>query len=384
MSRYYHKGLALADMAAERFDIVPLRDDMLATAIGGAALGSLLHESYPDAFILCAGPLTGSFAPASGLAVAAFPRQGELCRLPLLQGIGAMLRQCGVDALALVGRAGRPLVLRLRRGTGGLERAKASLHPDHARADLREELLRDTQDGIAALLLAGADSTALRGAGMHLGSMPQAAALAGALSDRNCVALVLEGGSPLPPVPVPADTPLRGRLASTGCFAKELAARGARLPAGMAWKSAACYHCPAPCQAWVKMSAGGYAFCADHQVFAALIRACGAAAPDALAACDALGLDPLLAAPLLKDACSKGARSVDMPAILARALSEHAVPGGAEPAAQGEDTESMRAGRVLGICPHLLRRNPSVTLEDLASLLDEDMRQRLPAALALA
>jgi hypothetical protein len=146
----------------------------------------------------------------------------------------------------------------------------------------------------------------------------------------------------------------------------------------MVWKSAACHHCPSPCQAWVKMSAGGYAYCADHQAFAALVRACGAAAPDALAACDALGLDPLLTAPLLKDA-----RSVDMPALRERAFSEHAVPGGVESAAQEEDTQSMRAGMVLGICPHLLRRTPSVELEDLAGLLDEDMRQRLPAALAL-
>jgi hypothetical protein len=377
MNRYYHKRLALADMAAERLDIVPLREDTLATAIGGAALGSLLHTSYPDAFILCAGPLTGSFAPASGLAVAAFPRNGELRRLPVLQGIGAMLRQCGVDALALVGRAGNPLSLRLRRGTGGLERAKTPLHPEHARAAQREELLRTTQDGSAALLLAGADATELRGAGMHLGPVPRASALAGALRDRNCAALVFEGGSALPPVPVPADTPLRARLAAAGCFARELAAQGARLPSGMAWKSAACHHCPAPCQAWVKMSAGGYAFCADHQAFAALVNACGAAAPDALAACDAFGLDPQLAASLLK-----GASNTDISAILGRALAEHAVHGGAEKATQEEETQSVRAGMVLGICPHLLRRHPAVTLEDLAGLLDGDLRRRLASALA--
>ena len=369
MSRYYHKRLALADMAAERLDIVPLPEDMLATAIGGAALGSLLHKSYPDAFILCAGPLTGSFAPASGLAVAAFPRNGELHRLPVLQGIGAMLRQCGVDALVLIGRAGNPLALRLRRGAGGLERAKTPQHPEHARAALRAELLRATHDGTAALLLAGASSTELRGAGMHLGALPQASALAGALRDRNCAALVLEGGSALPPVPVPVDTPLRARLASTGCFTRELAARGARLPAGLVWKSAACHHCPAPCQAWVKMSAGGYAFCADHQAFAALVRACGVAAPDALAVCDAFGLDPLLAAPLLQ-----GARSADIPAILGEAMREPAAHGDAEHAADEEETESTQAGMTLGICPHLLRRNPAVTREDLASLLDEGLR----------
>ena len=213
---------------------------------------------------------------------------------------------------------------------------------------------------------------------MHLGPTPQASALAGALHDRNFAALALEGCSVLPPVPLPADTPLRARLASSACFVQELAACGAQLPAGMSWKSAACYHCPAPCRAWVKMSSGGYVFCADHQAFADLINACGAAAPDALAACDLFGLDPLLAAPLLK-----GAANTDIAAVLEKALEERAAPGNAEPAAREKDTESMRAGMILGICPHLLRRNPSASLEDVCGLLDEDMRRRLPAALAL-
>ena len=378
-SQYYHKRLALADMAAERFSIVPLQEDMLVAATGGAALGSLLNTSYPDAFILCAGPLTGSFAPASGLAVATFPLDGALCRLPVLQGIGAMLRQCGVDALALTGRAEIPLSLHLNRGTGRLERARTLRYPDYTRAAQRAELLRATQDGSAALLLSGASSTSLQGAGMHLGSAPQAAALAGALRDRNCAALVLEGGCALPPIPLSADTPLRARLVSKSCFAQECAAHGARLPSGMPWKSAACYHCPAPCQAWVKSSSGGYVFCADHQAFAALLDACGAAAPDALAACDMFSLDPLSAALLLK-----GVAATDMPAILEKALEEHPALGNAESAAQEKYTESMRAGMILGICPHLLRRHSSVNLEDVFGLLNDDLRRQLPAALALA
>ena len=373
--RYYHKRLALADMAAQRVSIVPLQEDMLAEATGGAALGSLLLKSLPDAFMLCAGPLTGSFAPSSGLAVAVFSLGGELCRVPVLQGIGAMLRQCGVDALALAGRAEVPLTLRLTKGAGRLDPAKTPRCPDYTRAAQREELLRTTQDGTAALLLAGADSTGLRGAGMHLGSAPQAAALAEALHERNCAALVFEGGSAMPPVPLPADTPLRVRLAPKAYFAQELAACGVQLPADMRWKSAACYHCPAPCQAWVKLSSGGYVFCADHRAFAALADACGAAAPDALAGCDIFGLDPQLTAPLLK-----GASAADLPALLKKALEEHDAPDGAKPAVREEYTDSMRAGMVLGICPHLLRRNPSVTPEDLCGLLDTDLQRRLPAA----
>jgi len=236
LHRWYHQRLALADMATERFSIVPLPDETLTKAMGGAVLGSVLHQSYPDAFLVCAGPLTGSFAPASGLAVAVFPRNGELVRLPVLQGIGAALRQCGVDALALVGRAENPLTLRLHRGTGRLERAQTP-RPDSPRTVRREELLRMTQDGNAALLLAGAPSSELRGAGMHFGSAPQAFALAGALQDRNCAALVFEGGSALPPMPVPVDIPLRARLASQACFAEECAAHGVQIPAGTLWKA---------------------------------------------------------------------------------------------------------------------------------------------------
>jgi hypothetical protein len=215
---------------------------------------------------------------------------------------------------------------------------------------------------------------------MQLGSAPQASALAGALHDRNCAALVFEGGSALPPMPVPADTPLRDLLASEACFAEECNAHGAQIPAGMIWKSAACYHCPAPCQAWVKKPSGGYVFCADHRAFATLTNACGAAAPDVLALCDAYGLDPRLTAPLLT-----AANTADMPAILEKALKERAVaPGSAKLAAREEKTESMRAGMVLGICPHLLCGCPSVTLEDLSGLLDKDLRRRLPEALTLA
>ena len=376
--RYYHRRLALADMAAQRVSIVPLQEDMLAAATGGAALGSLLLKSQPDAFVLCAGPLTGSFAPCSGLAVAVFSLDGELCRLPVLQGIGAMLRQCGVDALALIGRAEVPLTLRLTRGAGRLESAKTPLSPDYTRAAQREELLLATQDGTAALLLAGAHSTRLRGAGTHFGSAPHARALAEALRKHNCAALVLEGGGPLPPVPLPVDTSLRVRLASKARFAEELAAYGMKIPAGMRWKGAACYHCPAPCRAWIKLSSGGYVFCADPRAFAALMDACGTAAPDALAACDIFGLDPLSTAPLLK-----GAAGADMPVLLKKALEEHAAPGGAKPAAWEEYTQSMRAGMLLGICPHLLRRTPSVTPEALFGLLDENLQRQIPASLEL-
>ena len=378
LHRYYHKRLALADMTAQRVSIVPLEDDMLTAAAGGAVLGSLLLQRYTDAFALCAGPLTGSFAPCSGLAAAVFRLGGELCRLPVLQGIGAMLRQCGVDALALTGRADTPLVLRLARGAGRLEAVKTPLTPDHTRAALREALLRGTQDGCAALLLAGAESTTLRGAGTHLGPVQQGGALAQALHERNCAALVLEGGTALPPIPLLPDSPLRTRLASRGCFAEELAACGMRIPADMRWKSAACYHCPAPCQAWIKLSSGAYVFCADHRAFAALAKACGQAAPDALAACDLFGLDPQLAAPLLQ-----GATIADLPALLEKVL-EAAAPDDAQPAVQEEYTQSMRAGMVLGICPHLLRRNPSVTQEELVGLLDAKMQERLLAVLELA
>jgi hypothetical protein len=251
-------------------------------------------------------------------------------------------------------------------------------YPDYTRAAQREELLRTARDGTAALLLAGAAATALQGAGMHLGSAPWGNELAGALRDRHCAALVFEGGAALPPVPLPADTPLRARLASGTCFAEEIASHGTRIPTGMRWKSAACCHCPAPCQAWIKMSSGGYVFCADHRAFAALTEACGAAAPDALALCDMFGLDPLLAAPLLQ-----GAAKADMPVILEKALRERVAPGSEQPAAREEYTRSMRAGMVLGICPHLLRRNPSVTPEDLVGLPDGELRERLPAALEL-
>lgn len=370
LTRLYHGRLALVDLAAGTAGSVPLSPDFLEEGIGGGALAAVLARQYPGAMFFCAGPLVGGYAPASGLMTVSFPHSGGggLTHAINPLGHGAWLRQSGFDALVLTGRGKIPRVIRCAKGICTIEDAPGA--GCRSRAKLRASLLRRTADGRAALVLADCSNAALPvAAGAEYGSFPAGTLTGPAMKDRNILAVCLEGGSPLPPMPTPLDNPLRractappGQSALAAFFQE--AKRDFEPGLDFNLKSAACFHCPSPCLAWIKTGEGAHLLLADHGAFAAAVDACGKDAPACLAACDEAGVDPRIAGSLLKD------ETID---------AYHAFLGAAAwnkdnsfPRPPGEQfTEAERAGLVLGMCPRLVRRVPGLTREAFDALLGD-------------
>lgn len=362
-TEFYHKRLALVDLAASTAQPVPISPDVLEQGIGGGALATVLAGQYPGAMFLCTGPLVGSYAPASGVMTISFPRSegAGLIHAITPLGHGAWLRQSGFDALIVTGRSAVPRVIRCFKGHCLLEDAPQTAARS-SRPMLRASLLRRTVDGRAALLLADSANTALPvAAGAEYGSSPVGTLIGPAMQARNILAVCLEGGSPLPPMPVPLDNPLRRACAAAPSpsaltdFFRETN-QDAALGVQFGLKSAACFHCPSPCLAWIKTGNDQHLLLADHGAFAAAVSACDSDAPACLAACDQAGIDPGIAGPFLRDA------AVEEYSARLGGIAWNNDNTGLRPP-DGGLSEAQRAGLILGVCPRLVRRIPGLTRE---------------------
>jgi len=359
----YHGRLALVDLAAGTAQPVPLSRDVLERGIGGGALALVLAEQYPGAMFFCAGPLVGSYAPASGLMTISFPRSegGGLVHAITPLGHGAWLRQSGFDALVVIGRSAAPRVVRCLKGVCLLEDAPER-DARSSRAALRASLMRRTEEGRAALLLADGPNAALPvAAGAEYGSDPAGTLAGPAMQARNVLAVCLEGGSSLPPVSLPLDNPLRLVCSAApgpdalAFFFRETD-RNSAPSAAFSLKSAACFHCPSPCLAWIKTGDDAHMLLADHGAFAAAVAACGGDAPACLAACDQAGVDPRIAGPFLMDA------AVAEYSALLRAAAWNDNNAVLRPPGR-RLSEAQNAGLILGVCPRLIERMPGLTRE---------------------
>jgi len=385
LAPYCQNRMAFIDLASGAAETMNLPDDSLTKYIGGAALAANLASVYPGAIIFVTGPLVGSFAPASGLMTATFSLQnGKTAQFALPLGHGAWLRQSGFDLMVIVASAAEPTVIRCAKGGLTLD-SDASFSQQPNRNALREALLCQTADGLSALLLADAHSgpkdNAAPAAGSKNGTLPGASLLGAALAAKNILALSLDGGCPLPPIPVPLHGPLWQKAAQTPESPRDALLRelefssGApvTLPVGLGIKSAACYHCPSPCLAWIPTSSSRYLLAADHASLAAAITSCGANAGTCMAACDAQGIDILVAAPFLA-----GHEHNTIQDALSSLTLNAAV---ATPTAKPLD-EAQKFGLILGVCPRLIRRK-SLTADDLALAAGSDIAERLQDAAAL-
>ncbi len=368
---FYHRRLALVDLDEGVAKTAPLALEIVEQGPGGGALAAALAERCPGAVVFSAGPLSGGYAPASGLLTLSFPRSGPrsegggLIHAVMPLGHGAWLRQSGFDALVVTGHSAAAKVIRCAGGACLLEDAPQTL-PD--RACLRAALLRRTEDGRAALLLADAANPALPVAGgAEYGSLPAGDIAGPVLQTRGILAVSLEGGCPLPSGQLPLDNALRRAVPASAPFPAAFfreAQRDAALAATCKLKSAACFHCPSPCLAWIETGKNAHLLLADHGAFAAALDACGAHAPACLAACDAAGVDPRTAAPFLTNMAAG-----EFPGILA------ALPrtGGSEtPQRPAENlTETERLAAILGLCPRLVRRVSGLSGNAFEEALEE-------------
>jgi hypothetical protein len=328
-------------------------------------LGSVLAQRHGGT-CLAAGPLTGSFAPASG-GIAIVSQDGLAAHVPL--GHGASLRLCGYDAIVLTGRADEPVVLRCGFGATELVRAPANASGH----ELRTSLLMATKSGMPSLLVAvpQEEIPAFGAAGLEHGPTAQGRLVSLLLHRHGLSAVALEPEGTLPPIPVPVDNPLReiatkGENGRTNHWAQEIAASsGDPVPAEVTARIAACWHCPSPCLAWIKGD-DGWILCADHAGAAAAFAHHGSSAPLFLARCFRLGLDAAVCTPLVPDGLT------DEQAL------RNVIAGSPEPGSpQGLDTADANVafGFALGLCPTLLRRVPGLTPALAGSLLAPDMEE---------
>ena len=366
----YHGRLALVDLADGTAASVPLSPDCMERGLGGGALAAVLAEQYPGAMFFCSGPLVGSYAPASGLMTISCrsSESGGLKHAIHPLGHGAWLRQSGFDALVVTGRGAIPRIIRCFKGACFLEDAAEEAS---SRAKLRASLLCRTGKGRAALILANCVNTALPvAAGAEYGSFSSGTLVGPAMRERNILALCLEGGSHLPPMPIPLDNPLR-RAASVPfghsplkAFFQETKLDFASVR-NLGLKSAACFHCPSPCLAWVTTGHNAYLLVADHGAFTAA-AACGKNIPACLAACDEAGVDPRIAGSLLKDVPVEE-YSAFLGAAAAPNNDNSVVPPPGE-----QLTEAERTALVLGMCPRLVRRRPGLSRSVFDMVLGKD------------
>ncbi|MDR1659156.1 MAG: hypothetical protein LBR94_02290 [Desulfovibrio sp.] len=393
-SAFYHQRLACVDLTSGQTEVMPLRRDALEKGIGGVALGIVLAEDWPDALILTTGPYTGGFAPASGHLAATFPKENGTAPAALALGRGAWLRRSGFDALIIRGQSASPCLLRCRAGQCSLGSLPSS-GPEGDRNSLRAALLRSTADGLAGLILANREGASENAdlpsaAGAEYGPLPGGAVLGPALRRKKILALIMEGGSPLPPMPIPAENPLRRAVPAQRGRLEELrreialaaeknpppSAEGARDRPGSArspvisesplsgLRHAACSHCPSPCLAWVPVPGGGHLLAADHDGLLAALRSFGEEYAAYLSLCDARGLDPV------------GSQSV----FAGKAPTDAAAPDRLAARAPSTLTEEMRSGLTLGICPRLIRRVPALDMRAAASFLGGGMAARVGQA----
>ncbi|MDR1776200.1 MAG: hypothetical protein LBR31_00025 [Desulfovibrio sp.] len=358
---YYHKRFLVADCASGRCAGEEISEEFLLeslTAPGGLAVA--LSRKYPESAVFGAGPLTGSFAPASGGLTLAFDGGRNVAFIPL--GHGAALRQCGFDALALIGMASGTAMLRCRPAAATVENIPAFSD----RRELRRRLLLTTENGLASLILADAPQgrDAIAAAGLENGPSPQGRLAYRALRQHGLLALSLEGEGLLPPIPVPLNNVAREAVGRPSpAWENEIAPTGTAgaMPKNVVWKSAACLHCPSPCLAWLQ-SGAFWILHADHKGFAAALARHRENTPTFLEFCDRRGLDATVCAGLGPPESileSPDATDFEIP----------------EPAGLDLADDAVAAGLTLGLCPKLLRRFPALSSATLGGLLSGAMNE---------
>ncbi len=361
MKHFLLNAMAVADASRGLVERRPLPEEVLRSE-----KTTRLSELFPDAVVIAAGSLTGSFAPASGLLTAFADGKKTF----LTGHTGRALRLCGLDALVITGRADAPKGLVLDDRGGAFIPADASKEAPA----LRDDLVRAARacPGVAAdgnplplvtgpAAFAGCASACLL---QETGTAPRSAALALALAERNIAGLCFCGDLGFVS-PVPADTPLRAAVpaqrVSRSNLAALLSAAGgaARADAVTPGRSLACFACPAPCGFWMNLGKG-FVPCTEPEALAALLSAGAteARAAEILALGGKFGTDPLA----LVSLASAGALPDSLEACTAAAspLPE-----------ETRDADLDAMAEEYGICPFFLKRFPAAAAA-LRAVQDED------------
>lgn len=317
LSRFYAMNMAVVDLASGTAEVMPVPEDLLRSSMGGACTNLRLLEQHRegDPLILGVGPLTGTFAPASGLMVATFvsPKTKKPTHTAMLRSAGADLKFSGLSFVVLRGRSSTPQALFVSQG-------RARLVPAGNLRGLRvpaawNALRRKVPSLTGSVLVTGcaADRQSLSSAvSVDLAGSWDKCGMGLWMGTRNLKAVVLSGtgGLPMSEDQMVHARALQARMdhnppgIKKGCLAllrKIEPTIEIKALARMRIKDLACYHCPFPCIGFIqsdrKKGEGFFLF--DHRGFLALTKRCGSLSPGLMRQCLELGLDPAAAATYL-------------------------------------------------------------------------------------
>lgn len=405
--------IAIVDLDRRTVEITSREEDLRRESVGGAALNlNLIEQHGKENLIFGAGPLTGTFAPASALLVGSFAssRAGVIVHVPLLLTAGPDFRCSGIDHLVLLGAAERPILLHI---DGGRVRF-VELPPQASDLpSLEVSLQRSAPPFRSAILTGPAADAGVSLAAVSLGAKGSLdkAGLAGAMTAKNLKGILLggSGGIGFADGDLRCSLDLAGRIRRErkrgGGFASlvESAGGGDCLKAlkGAKFSDAACFHCPAPCMVHARFTAAdprlpqgpkkqNGLLLMDPVGWIALAGKRGERALPLLWEAVRLGLDPAAAASLLPgegvltsdfdalSAMARGERAESPSTAQAPASSDPTFGGGLVAVGTGEEARRRTAlAFILGVCPRLLQRFPQIVV-DLPAFLPVDF---LPASL---
>jgi len=410
---FYNMKVGIVDLATSSSETVSLNKEMAAGKTGGSAINENLFKKYEEdaPLVIGVGPLTGSFAPASCLAVATFssPRFGEnLCHIPLMMHTGPGMKFSGIDFLVIRGIASSPTLLNIERG-----RVRILSAEDLVGVDIPESvrLLKREMTHCRSILLPGPAAEN----GVHCASLSTGLSgsldkggLALSMASKNLKGIIFCGTGGLAFNEGNRDYNetiekrlFPGKEHKNEGFLSMLDVIGIEndlrnIVKKATWHNMACYHCPSPC-----MSSVGFKwrdpgnnsrvedtlFLSDHLGFLALAKKGGADAFPLSKSCHRFGLDPAAVADTLPERGSL-AESLDTVEKISTAREKteidgtpvsigdvpaetHALfGGGIPPIAPGELWEErVRLSMILGICPIFLLRFPQISQRDLLQFL---------------
>ena len=418
--------MAVVHLDRRTAEVITPEQDLVRESVGGAALNLALIGRYGTSIMVFgAGPLTGTFAPASALLVASFApgeaaEQGRAApaagmaesasaaairHVPLLLTAGPDFRCSGIDHLVLLGAAEEPTLIHI---DGGLIRF---LEPPKPAADLPtlgRMLRRASPPFRSAVLTSPAADAGIPFASVSIGlkGSLDKAGLAGAMATKNLKGILFggSGGIGFANQDLSRSLEIAGKIRPfrkrAGGFDTVLKAIGGenerKAFSGAKIQEAACFHCPAPCMVHARFNAvdprplrdpkkQAGVLLMDHAGWVALARKRSATALPLLSESIRLGLDPCVAALLLSPAGGIETLASDFALLQELAKGVHPSPPtsasaaaadltfGGSPLLSRADEEARRQTAlafVLGLCPIFLQRFPSVS-GDLPAFLPD-------------
>ncbi|MBW2599908.1 MAG: hypothetical protein JRC60_07525 [Deltaproteobacteria bacterium] len=409
---FYNMKIGIVDLSESSSEVIPLDNQLVAEKIGGAAVNVELFKQYEDdnPLILGAGPLTGSFAPASCLSVATFlsPRFGNLCHVPLMLRTGPEMKFSGIDFLVIKGSASSPKLLHLEKGTIQVLSAEhlAGLAVPGAVQILKKE---NNQSRSTILTGPAADHDVFyTSVSTGMSSSLDKAGLAFLMASKNLKGIILNGTGGLP---FAEDNLNHKKTMESNLFIDKghknegffsmldkigIEKNLKRIIKKAKWRNMACYHCPSPCMSSVEFTwndprknsrAKDNIFLSDHLGFLAMAKKSGGDVFPLLQSCFRFGLDPVAIAEklpgnesLLKslNAIEEMSVTLEEPGIKSEPhpLGEisrqmHNIFGGGIPPILPGELWGKRVylSMILGVCPIFLLLFPQISEIDLLKFL---------------